>query len=572
VDYHNLDIDSTALIWDYWRSHAEKSPSKEAIVHVVAEEDPFRWQWLPLMNAASSASRWLSDRGVKKGDVCALIVRHDPYFYPLYMAITALGALPAVLAYPNARLHPTKFRQGIEGMSQRSGLDHLLTERQLVGVVQPLAANPASSTIRNVLCPLDDVAACFGDGLGLAEHVAAESVEPCLLQHSSGTTGLQKPVVLSHRAVLEHIRRYGGAIELNEADRIASWLPLYHDMGLIAGFYLPLICGVPLVQLSPLEWVASPVTLLSAISKEKATLCWLPNFSYNFMADRIRDEDLQEVRLDSLRMLVNCSEPVRAESHDRFHRRFASCGLRREVLTASYAMAETTFAATQTAPGQQARRLVTDRAALANGTVVLADGARVDSIRVCVSSGLPISGCAVRILDENRRELPPDCVGEIALSSVSLFDGYRNYPEKTAEVLANGWYLSGDYGFVHDNECYVIGRKKDIIIIAGNNVFPEDVEDAVGKVPGVLPGRVVAFGVDDERLGTQVLCTVVESEAKSSDEKMALRAAVMQAGISIDVTISRVYIAEPRWLIKSSSGKPARSTNRSRALEELTWK
>ena len=320
-----------------------------------------------------------------------------------------------------------------------------------------------------------------------------------------------------------------------------------------------------------MEWVASPRLLLEATSSENASLCWLPNFAYQFMADRIREEDLAGLRLDSIRMFINCSEPVRAQTHDRFYRRFSPIGLRREALGACYAMAETTFAVTQTGPGKEARRLSMDRTELSKGKVVLVSES-ASGARVCVSSGSLISGCSIRILDEDQREVPPGQVGEIAIASVSLFDGYRNYPEKTAEVLADGWYLSGDYGFVHEGEYFVIGRKKDLIIVAGNNVFPEDVEDAVGSVPGVIPGRVVACGLEDEGLGTEVLGVIVESAMESAAEKRALRVAVMKAGIAIDVTISRVYVVPPRWMIKSSSGKPARSTNRARALEEVPWK
>jgi fatty-acyl-CoA synthase len=565
-----FSVDRTKLVWDHWRHHAEATPNREAIVHLAAGVEPVRWRWGALMQAASRAAAWLSNHGVQKGDVCALIIRHNPYFYPLYQGVSALGALPAVLAYPNARLHPDKFRQGLEGMSRRSGLDHIVTERGLEPMVAPLVQG-AGSTIRDILYPLDDLSLSDATEPAIAEHAPSGPNDPCLLQHSSGTTGLQKPVVLSHRAVLDHVARYGEAIGLNAQDRIVSWLPLYHDMGLIAAFYLPLVSGVPLVQLSPIEWVTAPSLLVEAISRERATLCWLPNFAYGFMADRVREDDLVGCRLDSLRLVTNCSEPVRAESHDRFHGRFATCGLRRGALGASYAMAETTFAATQTRPGTEARRLLVNRAALARGEVRVLPAADHAGGRWCVSSGPAVSGCTLRIVDEQRQELPAHCVGEIAISSVSLFDGYRNYPEKTAEVLAGGWYYSGDFGFLHDGEYYIVGRKKDVIIVAGNNVFPEDVEDAVGAVPGVLPGRVVAFGGDDDRMGTDVVCVIGESEARTVPEAKALRLAIVQAGMAIDVSITRVYLVPPRWLVKSSSGKPARSTNRDRALAEVKW-
>jgi fatty-acyl-CoA synthase len=559
------DIKTDQTVWSHWQRFMEQEPERPAIVHWVAGEEPFRWNWGALgKNAAFYAAR-LKKAGVKRGDVCALVIRHHKNFYPIYMAISMLGALPAVLAYPNPRLHPDKFRQGIEGMARRSGLNWVLTEKELESIIRPVLSG-AGSTIRDLFFPLEWVNE--EKAVSDVAHPEVRPEEACLLQHSSGTTGLQKAVVLSHRAVLEHVRRYGEAIQITRDDRVVNWLPLYHDMGLIAAFYVPLTLGIPIVYLNPFEWVLAPAILLEAISREKATLAWLPNFAYNLMADRVADEDLEGVRLDSIRMLVNCSEPVRAESQERFFRRFAPLGLKREALMASYAMAETAFAATQTVPGAEAKRLWIDRNEIAKGNIVVVkEGAGAS--RVCVSSGRPISGCELRIVDAQGKDLPGGRVGEIAIRSVSLFDGYRNNPEQTEAVLKNGWYFSGDYGFVRDGEYYVIGRKKDIIIVAGKNIYPEDIEDAIGQVKDVLPGRVVAFGIEDPASGTEQICVVLETGLPVGADQNALRRRVRECGMAIDLTIARVYLASPRWLIKSSAGKPSRSANKDRALAEL---
>jgi len=552
------------LVWDHWMDHAAHRPEQEAVVHWVAGEEPHRWRWGGLMAAASRFANRLRGEGVKQGDVCALVIRHHRDFYPIYMGVSALGALPAVLAYPNPRLHPDKFRQGLEGMARRSGLDWVLTEKDLDPMVRPLVLGERSS-IRGVFFPMEwDL----GSEIATVQHAAVRPDEPCLLQHSSGTTGLQKAVVLSHRAILEHVRRYGESIRFGPEDRVVTWLPLYHDMGLIAAFYVPLTFGVPLVQMDPFEWVTAPVLLLEAISQERGTVCWLPNFAYNLMADRIHDEDLEGLRLDSLRLAINCSEPVRADSHDRFFRRFSPHGLKREALTACYAMAETTYGVTQTRPGAEAARIHVDREDLARGLVRLVEPG--ERARACVSSGPPISGCEIRIVDPSRAPLPMGNIGEIAIRSVSMFDGYRNNPEKTAEVLEDGWFYSGDYGFEHDGEYFVIGRKKDIIIVAGKNIYPEDIEDVVSQVPGVYPGRVVAFGVDDPESGTEQICVVAEVAAEADKDRAAVKRTIVEAGMGIDITISRLYLVPARWMIKSSSGKPSRSANRERAVTELS--
>jgi len=160
----------------------------------------------------------------------------------------------------------------------------------------------------------------------------------------------------------------------------------------------------------------------------------------------------------------------------------------------------------------------------------------------------------------------PGGVGELAIRSATAFDGYRNLPEDTARVQAGGWYFSGDLGFEWEGEYYVIGRKKDLIIVAGENRYPEDIEDEVGRVPGVLPGRVVAFGLEDEARGTELVCVVAETDVPEGAARRRLAMQIVRAGMAIDVTVSRVHLAPPRWLIKSSSGKPSRSANRERVL------
>src|SRR4051812_19145923 len=243
------------LLWDRWLRQAEAEPGADAIVHWVAGEVPHRWTRAALLSAAAGYADQLREAGVRPGDVCAIIIRHHREFYPIYMAVEALGAIPAVLAYPNARLHPNKFRDGLQGMAARSGLQWVLTETSLTPVLLPLLSSP-TSTVQRVLYPLE-WSGSVGDPSRFQPDVNADA--PCLLQHSSGTTGLQKAVMLSHRAVLGHTERYGRAIALSSTDRIVSWLPLYHDMGLIGAFHVPLAYGVPIVQLDPFEWVTAPV-------------------------------------------------------------------------------------------------------------------------------------------------------------------------------------------------------------------------------------------------------------------------------------------------------------------------
>jgi acyl-CoA synthetase (AMP-forming)/AMP-acid ligase II len=552
-----------ANLWARWLGNAELDPDRTAIVHWVDDRPARRWTRGELIRESLRAAAWLQDKGVRPGDVCALIIRHHPQFYPLYLGVVKLAAIPAVLAYPNPRIHPDKFVDSLVGMSQRSGLDWVLTERELEPVVGGLVSRTGSS-VSGVLLPLEHP--WPAPPASAAEPVLVDPASPCLLQHSSGTTGLQKGVLLSHEAVLGHVEAYAESLALQPTDCIISWLPLYHDMGMIAAFQMPLAMGVPLVQMDPFQWVSAPGIMLDAITMEGGTLAWLPNFAFNILASRMHEEEFSRIRLDGMRMFINCSEPVRAESILRFLEHFEPAGARREMLGASYAMAETTFAATQTRPGAGPRILRLDRAGLARGVAVPADGG---GFRDCVSSGSAIRGCTVFVMGEDGQELPPGRVGELAIRSDWSFDGYRNNPAETAAVLRDGLYFTGDLGFIQDGECYVIGRKKDIIIVAGKNIYPEDIEDALLGVEGVLPGRAVAFGLVQEAMGTEEICVVVETELKEEKALHSLKKAIVKAGVAVDVTISKVLFVPPRWLIKSSAGKPSRKANRQRCIEQF---
>ena len=559
---------SYQFIWEPWLERGRSAPDATAIVHLRFDEPAVTWSVGSLVAAAGDVAARLLEHGVSRGEVCATILRHHWAFYPIYLGITLVGAVPAVLAYPNPRLHPEKFQQGLDGMLAHSGFDWILTEEALLPALGPIADH-AGRDYREILYPLAWVSLpnAYPD-ISVAPPSTGDPEAPCLLQHSSGTTGLQKPIMLSHTAVLEHLRRYGAAIDVRPDDVVVSWLPLYHDMGLIAAFHLSLACGLTLVQLDAFEWAQLPGILLRALHDYRGTLAWLPNFAYNLMADRATEEVMEGVRLEHVRMLVNCSERVREESHQRFIDRFRTYGLRDEVLGASYAMAEATFAVTQTRPGRRAPAIWLDRKALAAGDVT-PQSPDAEHAVACTSSGTLISGCEVRVVDSEDRPAGPGAVGHLLVRSASLFTGYRNRPEKTREALDQGWYRTGDLGFCDAGEVYVVGRATDMIIVAGKNIYPDDIETAVSAVQGVIPGRSVAFGVDNARSGTEEVWVVAEMKATTESEQKSLRHDILRAVLQIDVTVARVVLVPPRWLVKSSSGKLSRHTNRERAIDEV---
>jgi acyl-CoA synthetase (AMP-forming)/AMP-acid ligase II len=388
-----------------------------------------------------------------------------------------------------------------------------------------------------------------------------------LLQHSSGSTGLQKGVALSHQAVFNQLESYQMALELCDDDVIVSWLPLYHDMGLIAGYLMPLLSGIPLVLMSPFDWVRAPYRLMQAVSKYKGTLCWLPNFAYAFCAKKVRDRHLEGVDLSTWRAVINCSEPMRWDSQQAFLTRFKDYGFREEALTTCYAMAENVFAVTQGGIKSPVIYDDIDRETFQMERKAVPAMEGKPSIRM-VSAGPPIRNVDVRIVDLEGNTLPERQVGEIALMSDCMLTGYYHREDVTEEAFIDGWFLTGDYGYLADGEVYISGRKKDLIIVGGKNVYPQDIEEIVNGVSGVHPGRVVCFGVFNEDAGTEEVAVVAEVDEliKKDEIADAIRKTVAKNSA---VVVRYVHLVDAHWLIKTSSGKIARSANKNKFLKTL---
>lgn len=504
----------------------------------------------------------LAQLGVQPRDL--VVIAHTQNLESIFAFWGALliGAMPSMFPTLTEKLDPDIYMRNMAELVSFSDVRAILTTDEfkplLAGVV-PCAVY-GSQEIRQ----LETTAVAGDDAL---PNAAPDPDAIAFLQHSSGTTGLQKGVALSHTAVLNQIASYSDVLRLAQQDTIVSWLPLYHDMGLIAGFMLPLVQGIPLVLMSPFDWVRHPALLFDAIDRYQGTLCWLPNFAYNHCARRIRRRDLEAVSLESMRMFINCSEPVRADSHALFLERFAANGVTAQMLAVSYAMAENTFAVTQTLPGKPPRRDVVDRVLLEQGLRARAAQPNGVETLTLVSCGRPIPGTAVRVMDDAGQTLPERHVGELAVRSDCMLTAYYRRPD--LEPFVDGWYRTGDRGYVANGEVYVVGRSKDLIINAGKNVYPQDIEAVVNEVAGVHAGRAVVFGVPDEREGTELIAVVAEVRTDDEDERKAIGKAIRQeVARQTMVTVSFVSLVNDKWLIKTSSGKIARAANREKWIVE----
>jgi acyl-CoA synthetase (AMP-forming)/AMP-acid ligase II len=393
-----------------------------------------------------------------------------------------------------------------------------------------------------------------------------------ILQHSSGTTGLKKGVMLSHRAILDQTFSYAQAIGATSDDIVVSWLPLYHDMGLVACLLMPIVMGQTVVLLDPFHWVSRPGILFEAIARHRGTLCWLPNFAFDHLA-RIVEPNPVTMRMDAVRAFINCSEPCQAATFRRFADRFASLGVKPQALQVCYAMAETTFAVTQTGMDAPPRTVHVDRVALhESGRAIPPTGADTDL--ELISTGQPVTGTVVQVMLATEQSAPDGVVGEICVRSSSLFSGYYKLPEESEARLRGDLYATRDRGFIRDGELYVLGRLDDLIIIAGRNFHAAEIETILNQVDGLKPGRNVAFGVGNAERGTSDLIVVAETDdAAGADVSSSLyktlrhnvREAVFQ---SLNLYPGEVRLVTQGWLLKTTSGKIERNGNAAKYLRE----
>ena len=519
-----------------------------------------------LYSCALSYAKILKRRGIKPGEVVILILEHGEDLLNAFFGAVLIGAIPSMMPFLTEKLSPERYRSDLAALIEVTRPAAIVTYKQFEEEI--CAAQQETDSVRVVIVAEEVDSQNFAENsLPLVVNRTEDDI--VLLQHSSGTTGLQKGVALSHRAVFNQLEAYGRAIAISTQDVLVSWLPLYHDMGLIAGFLLPILKRVPLVLMSPFDWVRAPYRLMQAISRYRGTMTWMPNFAFNFCAQKIRDRDMEGLDLSSWRMIVNCSEPVRWESHQAFYEKFKAFGLREIALQTSYAMAENVFGVTQSDLSRPPVVQEVDREAFMVKRVAQ-PALHGKAITKLMSSGQTLSNTNLRVLDEQGQDVLDGVIGEIAIQSDCMLTGYYNRPNITSKAFMDGWYLTGDYGFLSGRELFVTGRKKDMLIIGGRNIYPQDIEAIACEVPGVHPGRVVAFGVFNERSGTEEVVLIAEVDGFQGDSEQAAIADQIRAHVTQHSAIALRYVqvVEAQWIMKTSSGKVARSANREKFLAE----
>lgn len=549
------------------KKHYSETPERIAVTLQYPRKDDQQLTYKSLLDGANAYAQHYAAQGIARNEVVVLILQHGEELLFAFWGAILRGAIPSIMPFLTEKLSPERYRADLASLVSVTKPVAIITYPEFEGNVRD--ALQEGDSVRRVIVSnqIGDASPPDFNRLAGGQDVPDDIV---LLQHSSGTTGLQKGVALSHQAVWNQLEAYGQSIQLEpQTDVIVSWLPLYHDMGLIASFLLPILRGVHLVLMSPFDWVRAPYKLMHAVSKYKGTLTWLPNFAYIFCARKIRDRHLEGVDLSSWRAVINCSEPVRWESHQAFYEAFKGYGLRHEALQTSYAMAENTFGVTQSDLSRPPAVDEIDADLFVQKRIAQppSDGAVTMKM---MSSGKPIPNTEVRVLDPHGNDVPERVIGEIALKSNSMLSGYYNRPGITEKSFNGEWYLTGDYGYFAAGELYVSGRKKEMIIVGGKNIYPQDIETLVYEVNGVHAGRAVAFGVYDDRSGTEEVVVVAEADITDEAEQRSLADAVRKhVTTNSAVALRYVQIVPKMWIIKTSSGKAARTANKEKYLKEF---
>ena len=530
-----------------------------------------------LYERALAVASELRQRGLEPGQTVAIMLPTCAEFFYAFAGILLAGGIPVPLYPPFRADRIAEYATRQANILRNAESRFLITFRQAESLARLL--QPRVPTLRAVLNAerlaspsIHDETAATGWKPATDLSHSGRSSDIAFLQYTSGSTGDPKGVVLTHRNLLTNIRSIVNGLDVRPDDVVVSWLPLYHDMGLIGAWLAPLVFGVPLVVMSPLAFLARPERWLRAIDRHRGTLSPAPNFAYELCVRKIPDKDLEGLDLSSWRAALNGAEPVRASTLERFQTRFAPHGFRREAFLPVYGLAEASLAVSAPAMGAGYKVDRVEREALESEDRAIPASPENAKALEFVSAGRPLPDIAVRIVAADGRNLGERIEGRLWFRGPSATSGYHRNPAATRDLVQEeGWLDSGDRAYLADGEIYITGRAKDVIIKAGHNLYPHEMEEIVGRLPGVRTGCVVAFGAPDERSGTERLVIAVEAR-NMADRRQIVAEVMREIDQTIGVPPDLVEVLPAHSIPKTSSGKLRRSETRRLFLEEKLGK
>ncbi|MBI5612390.1 MAG: AMP-binding protein, partial [Gammaproteobacteria bacterium] len=538
------------------RGQAERTPDAPHFILHGESGDEEVVTYGEFLRAATAIAGGLQARDLAPGDKVALMLPTGRDYFASFYGVLLAGGVPVPI-YPPAR--PAQLEDHLRRHAR------ILENAEARLIIAPqevlIAARLLKAQVEQVRAVVN--AGELGAGAPPTTLPRVRATDIAMLQYTSGSTGNPKGVVLSHAQLLANIRAMGAAVRATSADVFVSWMPLYHDMGLIGAWLGSLYHGIPLVVMSPLTFLTRPERWLWAMHRHRATISGAPNFGYELCLRRIDEHAIEGLDLSSWRLAFNGAEPVSPDTIERFCARFGRYGFRRSAMAPVYGLAEVAVGLAFPPLDRPPRIDSVGRDALLREG--LAQPAAPGEARAAqfVACGRPLPGYAIRIVDEQGRELPERRQGRLEFRGPSATIGYYRNPAATAALIRDGWLDSGDLAYLADGEVYITGRIKDVIIHAGRNLHPQELEEAVGNLAGVRKGCVAVFGARPRGADTERLVVVAETRAGDAPALARLRAAVNTLAIELVGTPpDDVVLAPPHTVLKTSSGKIRRAASR----------
>ncbi|MBL4845258.1 MAG: fatty acyl-AMP ligase [Planctomycetes bacterium] len=538
-------------------------------MQVEGEDESLVFTFSEIYTIARRAAAHLRERGVLPGDRVLLILPTGPSFMAAFYGCQVLGAIPVPVVPPFSLARMDEHLARIARIARICEAKATVANDQLAAVLSVARKKhrDARQALSNVVLGRDLL-----NETSEVEMVRVEGSDPGFIQFTSGSTGDPKGVVLPHASLLANIRAIGEGAEFRETDIAVSWLPLFHDMGLIGHFLASVAWGLPLIKMPPEKFVRRPKEWLKAMSRYKGTASAAPNFAYSLCVKKVRDKDIEGVDLSSWRVAICGAEPINPTTVEAFANRFAEFGFKREAFYPVYGMAEFSLAASFPPPGRAPHYDRIDRRRFESKGI--ADAVESDAMEstadmlVSISVGQAMPGDhGLRIVDAKGSEVSDRREGEIEVRGASLMEGYYKAPLKTADAIRNGWLRTGDRGYFAEGELYVTGRTKEMIIKGGKNLYPQDIEAAAAKIDGVRVGCSAAFGISNAQRGTEDVVLICETRAEDDGDRSRIKAEIRTSVLrAVGATPDVIVLVSPGTVPKTSSGKIQRDLMRKRYL------
>ncbi|MBA2653656.1 MAG: AMP-binding protein [Gammaproteobacteria bacterium] len=561
LDESIVDPSQCATLVDVLIKYAEHEPSR---IHLYLQDEQGKEKIIrygQLYEKALKAAKGLRQLGLEPRQTVAIMLPTCEAFFYAFFGVLLAGGLPVPI-YPPFRPDRIEEYAKREAKILRNAEVRILISFDEVQILNRI--------LRNFIPTLKAVVTI--DNLMTVDAPFAETLlsgpDNALIQYTSGSTGDPKGVLLTHYNLLSNIRSIGEAINIKPTDVTVSWLPLYHDMGLIGSWLGSLYFGIPITILSPLSFLNHPERWLWAIHYHRATLSAGPNFAYELCVSKIEDPVIEGLDLSSWRLAFNGAEAIYPKTVRNFLRRFGPYGFKAESLYPVYGLAESSVALTFPPLNRHVRIDRINRDHFNHEQVATpCDSAERNCIEF-VSCGKALPHHEIRIVNEQGAVLKDRAIGTLQFKGPSAMQGYYRHPKATKAIHHDGWWESGDLAYRADEEIFITGRKKDIIVKAGRNLYPQEIEEITGQIKGVRKGCVVAFGAVNLKHGTEQLIVIAETrEQRLQQQEKIINDIIETITTSIGDPPDRVVLVPPKSIPKTSSGKLQRSNTKDLYLQ-----